>query len=354
MGGGESPQRRLPLYLFGDFHRLSDQAGAKLAIHLRLLRGQKLLAERDLQGVAETKLADVLRREAAALVDQAAPGSAAPPAPATEALQLAARAVSMYQLMNFLECLELAEASLLIQPDQPEIHRLAAHSAAMHVSKLLRLRADQPQHPATRPLVQTVQHENEATLRRGLSHLEYFMTHAAVSATRDRLLICGYFEVSPLKEDVRAMMLRVLAAKYKGRVRDDTIMYVRPFGKRCFPGLPEEEILRWKLAAARVWPRADPQGVLNLVNLLTCGTEGKDSPRLRDLAAELRAISNPACPAAARYMEERWKSGRSAVPDVLGDSTPPPSAAGDRRTRGEARPRGAAAGDHRPGGRGRM
>ena len=122
------------------------------------------------------------------------------------------------------------------------------------------------------------------------------------------------------------MMLRVLAAKYNGKVRDDTIMYVRPFGKRCFPGLPEDEILRWKLAAARVWPRADPQGVLNLVDLVTCGTEGKDSPQLRHLAAELRVTANPACPAAARYVEERWQSGRTAVPDVLGDSAPPPSA----------------------------
>ena len=34
---------------------------------------------------------------------------------------------------------------------------------------------------------------------------------------RDRLLICGYFEVSLLKEDLRAMLLRVLAAKYQDK-----------------------------------------------------------------------------------------------------------------------------------------
>ena len=232
----------------------------------------------------------------------------------------------MYQLMNFLECLELAEASLLIKPDQPEIHRLAAHAAAMHVSKLLRLRADQSQPPASGPLVRTVLRENEATLRRGLPHMEYFMTHAPVSATRDRLLICGYFEVSPLKEDVRAMMLRVLAAKYQGKVRDDTIMYVRPFRKRCFPGLAEEEAPVLETGGCPSLARADPQGVLNLVDLLTCGTEGKDSPQLRDLAAELRVISNPACAAAARLHGRRWKSGQSA-PDVLSDAAPPPPSA---------------------------
>ena len=229
--------------------------------------------------------------------------------------------------MNFLECLELAEASLLIQPDQPDIHRLAAHSAAMAREQIAPPAGRPAATPATELLLQAVLHENEATLRRGLSHLEYFMTHCPRFGDADRLLICGYFEVSLLKEDLRAMMLRVLAAKYQDKVMDDTIIYVRPFRKRCFPGLPEDEILRWKLAAARVWPRADPQGVLNLVDLLTCGTEGKDSPQLRDLVAELRVTANPACPAAARYMEERWKSGRTAVPDVLGDSTPPPPSA---------------------------
>jgi prolyl oligopeptidase len=330
LAGGETPQRRLPLYLLGDFQRPSNEAGGKLAIHLRLLRGQKLLARRDLQDVAEAELGAVLRREAAALVDTTAPGAAVLPAPATEARQLARRAVTMYQLMNFLECLELAEASLLVQPDQPDIHRLAAHAAGMYVSRLLRLRSDQAQHVTTEALVQAVMRENEATLRRGLPHLEYFLKHAAVSATRDRMLIFGYFETTPLKEDVRAMMLRVLAAKCEGKVMDDTIMYVRPFRKRCFPGMPPEEILRWKLAAARAWPRADAQGVVNLVDLVTYGTDGKDCPQLRDLVARLRAISNPACAPAAWYMEERWKSGRSATPDVLGDSPPPnpPATAG--------------------------
>ena len=203
----------------------------------------------------------------------------------------------MYQLMSFLECLELAEASLLIQPDQPDIHRLAAHSAGMYVSRLLRLRADQPRHLTAQQLIQTVLHENEATLRRGLPHLEYFMKHAAVSATRDRLLIFGYFEVSPLKEDVRAMMLRVLAAKHAGKVMDDTIIYVRPLRKRCFPGMPPEEILRWKLAAAAAWPRDDAQGVLNLVNLADLRHRRQRQPAsCASWWSSCGRSANPACP----------------------------------------------------------
>ena len=258
--GKENLGRPLPLYLLGDFQQ--QPAGAdRLSVHLKLLRGQKLLGEREMADIARLELAATLRREAAGLVDMALGQTAALPEPATEARQLHQRAIVMYQFMNFLEALELAEASLLLDPEQPDVHRLAAHSAGMHVSKLLRQAAD-TWHGSAAKLVQKVQSENEGTLRRGLPHLEYFMTHAQVSAARDRVVISGYFEGYPAKEDLRAMMLRVLAAKLAGKVSDDTVMYQRPFRKFCFQGATAEEVLHWKLEAARVWPRADAQAQL--------------------------------------------------------------------------------------------
>ena len=150
------------------------------------------------------------------------------------------------------------------------------------------------------------------------------MQHTPLSAARDRVLIGGYFEGYPAKEELRAMLLRVLAAKSAGKVADDTMMFVRPFRKWCFQDLSAENELRWKMEAARAWPRADTQGVLNLVDLTLHGTDGSDSPATRDLVERLRAVPTPACSAAASYIQARWKAGQSAIPDVAGQEAPPP------------------------------
>ncbi|MEI8373537.1 MAG: hypothetical protein WCJ35_11985 [Planctomycetota bacterium] len=317
VSGDEDIQRRLPLYLIGEFRHQENGTNVKLTFHLKLMRGQKLVGERELKDVVPADLANALRREAAFLLDKAMETTAMLPDPATEAQQLAQRAIVLYQLMNFCECLELCEASLLLKPDQTDIHRLAAHSAGMHVSMLLRKAADKPVPYGVERLKQAIMHENADTLRRGLPHLEYFMEHAAISATRDRVLILGYFQCCQEIKEIRPMVLRVLAAKLKAGVNDDTIMFVRRFRPWGFQGMTADEILRWKLEAAKAWPRADAQGILNLVDVVTYGTDGSDSPELREICKRLREISNPAGPGAAEFMEIRWRAGHVANPDVL-------------------------------------
>ena len=138
IAGDKNLERRLPLYVLGDFWQQRSSDGVKLSVRVRLVRGQQVIDEHESHGIALADLAATLRRDAAGLIDKAVGAATALPDPAGEAQQLAARAITMYQLMNFLECLELAEASLLLQPDRADVHRLAAQAAGMHVSKLLR------------------------------------------------------------------------------------------------------------------------------------------------------------------------------------------------------------------------
>lgn len=325
VSGEKDVQRRLPLYFLGEFRHEGQGPEASMAVRLKLVRGQKLLDECDVKDIPPARVAEVLRREAAALLDRALNTTAPLPDAATEARQLAQRAVAMYQLMNFSECLELAEASLLLKPDQVDVHRLAAHAAGMHVSMLLRKAATERQVFSVDQLKASIRRENEATIRRSLPHLEYFMKHAALSGKRDRALIFGVFEGCQEIEEIRPMMLRVLATKRQAGVTDDTIMFLRIFRQWCLRGMDAHDLVQWKLEVAREWPRSDDQGVVHLVDLVLHGTDGRDTPPVRQIVEQLRTVANPVCLSAAQFIEGRWAAGKSGIPEVAGEqATPPP------------------------------
>jgi hypothetical protein len=317
--GEKDVQRKLPLYVLGEF----QHQGHDVAVRLRLLRGQALVHEATINDIPPARLAEVLRREANALLDQVVAPAVQAVESATEARQLAERAVAMYQLMNFSETLELAEASLLLAPDQVDVHRLAAVAAGMHVSFLLRKAAEEPGVWDVEQLKQNVRRDNEATLRRGLPHLEYYMTHAALVGMRDRALIFGYFEWCPGIVDVSPMMLRVLAAKRQGNVHDDTILFLRSFRQWCLGGMHADALVRWKLAVAREWPRVDDQGIVNLADVLLHGTDGRETPEVRAIIEQTRSLDHPPCQRAVAFIEARWKLGLSGIPEVAGDRPPP-------------------------------
>ncbi|MEI8373536.1 MAG: hypothetical protein WCJ35_11980 [Planctomycetota bacterium] len=316
--GGEI-QRPLPLYLLGEFRHQGFGPEAKLSVVLTLKRGSRELEQRTLAELPTGDVAQRLRSDATAMIDKAVGTAVAPPDATAEARQLAEAARRMFELASFLECVDLAEASLLLKPEDADLHRIAAQALSEHLT-LLYVR---PGAPAD------FGQKNEALYRRMAPHVESFMLRLPVRH-RDFLII-GLFTHYPDKKAMCDMMLRVLAAKQKTKMHDDTLNLCSHCVDKCVAKLPEDEQYRWKLAAAQAWPveRVSRNGLITLISMLTYGDRSGDLPRMRNTIKALRTSENPLCNAAADVMERRLNEGRhvndwSDDPPKVQNYTPPP------------------------------
>jgi hypothetical protein len=125
VGGAAGVERRLPLYLTGEFRFEGGGENRRAQFTWKLLRGDKELDRRHEQDLAEDKLSDRLRQSAVDLVDKALGKSDVPPDAEAEAQQLAARARTFADVGAWEEALAMAEASLLSKPGQPAMHERA-------------------------------------------------------------------------------------------------------------------------------------------------------------------------------------------------------------------------------------
>ena len=217
--------RDLPLYFLGEFRDEGEAARRKVSIRLALKRGDRDvgavargdLPPEDAPGSLRAAVGEVLAK-----VD-----GAAPPAvdPAAEARQLAARAEDFARLGNWPEAAGLAEASLLLAPDQPPTRRAAAE----YLWKL----ADEAINQGHRPTPE------EMTARlgfglRAIEHTEFYLrasrfTHGTPwyaggptpppFTTEIKRWEQAPEEVELLKAK-RAMLLRVLRARLRDGVMD--------------------------------------------------------------------------------------------------------------------------------------
>lgn len=125
-------RRPLPVYLLGEFRNQGRDENRQVKLTLRFQQGTKELESFE-KILPPSAVAGYLQERARAVVQ--GKGSPATPAdPAVEAKQLASRAASFIQLANWSEALPLIEASLMLDPDQPELRGKAIESA-MHLAK---------------------------------------------------------------------------------------------------------------------------------------------------------------------------------------------------------------------------
>ncbi|MFN3150199.1 SHD1 domain-containing protein [Bremerella sp.] len=120
-------KRRLPIYLLGQYRNEGKEEERKVRVSLSIQQGSKelnkLQAELTPEAVAE------FLRESASKIAETQGIEAKVVSPAVEAEQLNKRAQQFAQLGNWSEALGLIEASLMLYPDQPEIHSEAIRFA---------------------------------------------------------------------------------------------------------------------------------------------------------------------------------------------------------------------------------
>ncbi len=223
IGGDAKIERRLPLYLLGEY-RVEGSGEKRLGqFAWRLLRGERELGRRERKEIPWPKISEPLRQTALELIDKAAGKSVPPSDPLAEAKHLADREKVFLKIGQWHQALALAEAGLLLNPEQPAVHRDALR-AMLEINKEGNL----------------LRHDSEKAfrlLREALPHFEAFACGTELTAD-DRYYAdkdhWGYdmWYVSEVREGYYALLgemrdtaNRILDRKAKAKVWDCSISY---------------------------------------------------------------------------------------------------------------------------------
>lgn len=163
---GGAIQRRLPLYILGEYRHDGRESELRVRISLKLMRGQEQVDQLEEVHSPDDALA-MLRRAADRFVGANRPDATGADSTA-EALQLFTRADELLRLAGYAEALPLLEAGLLLKPDDVA-WRLKAYEAAMRL-------ADELDAYRTRPTLESVKFVSRAS------------DHLAEIVRRDRML----------------------------------------------------------------------------------------------------------------------------------------------------------------------
>jgi hypothetical protein len=227
-------ERHLPLYLMGDYRY--DGAGEKRRAQFtwRLLRGEMELDRRHVEDLMPEKLADRLHEAAIGLVDKALGRGGVRLDPDAEARQLGARAREFLDLGAWQEALALSEASVLLKPDQPEVHG-AALRAMLEIYDARECMKQRLAYGLSPPdALEAIQ-----WLRGALPHLEAFFRGTKIGIEHHRYIYrrWGLFHLRELtlelreaclglQRDMRETAERILAAKATARVPDNSLGFL--------------------------------------------------------------------------------------------------------------------------------
>ncbi|MGD0783710.1 MAG: hypothetical protein ABSA30_12705, partial [Candidatus Aminicenantales bacterium] len=221
-----------------------DGAGEKRRAKFtwKLLRGEKELGRRHEEDLAVEKMPDRLYQAAISVVEKALGASPSPEDPEAEAKQLAQRARAFIELGAWQEALAMAEASLLVKPEQPETHRDALRAIIeIYLIPVRYLDSSNSRLAMHNGIIQVIptgplpsQEENLSKVeacRAALPHLEAFFRATRVNYAGEHAGHVGALtrwthevnieELTPemreaclaLRRDMRATASRILAAK---------------------------------------------------------------------------------------------------------------------------------------------
>ncbi len=129
LSGGEV-RRATPLYFLGEFRHARSDARSPVSIRLRILRGEKVLLQREGRGLSAAGALDFLRQAARDMLGKGRGTAPLAGDPSEEVRQIAARAETFYRLGDWAEAAALAEAALLLDGKQTRMHEIAAGSLA--------------------------------------------------------------------------------------------------------------------------------------------------------------------------------------------------------------------------------
>ena len=125
-GSGDGVSRRLPLYFLGGYRHNGSGDTRKVTLALTLKRGEQVTASLNRNDLSPQDAGKALAQMVRELLAKGAGKEAAAPDLKAEARLLAERAATFCRFQNWHEAHALCEASLLANPDQPEVHHMAA------------------------------------------------------------------------------------------------------------------------------------------------------------------------------------------------------------------------------------
>jgi hypothetical protein len=240
LAADENIRRPLPLYVLGEFRHDGKGDERRVRIALKLMRG-----ERELHSLVEELPPDravtFIREAAGSFLNLSAVGPQPAADPKREVQQLNQRAQQMLTLGSWRESLDLFEASLLLDPDQP-----AARCGALTAIRQLRDRREREMNN-----LYQVDEWQVAYYRRAMEHLEPHLRAttidydqcfplvpqlffripasprgASAPSDRDKAVYQSYLDA---RNESLQMYLQVLDEKARRRVIDDTAMLLWVF-----------------------------------------------------------------------------------------------------------------------------
>ncbi|MEI8373535.1 MAG: hypothetical protein WCJ35_11975 [Planctomycetota bacterium] len=125
--GGGTVERRLPLYLMGEYRLEGTNEKRKVQFKLELLRGATRVDACAHEATSVEAFPKEVQEAARNMLSKALGQAVQPPDLETEAKQLAQRAKLSARLGIWDEALTLTESSLLLKPDQIDLHGDAIH-----------------------------------------------------------------------------------------------------------------------------------------------------------------------------------------------------------------------------------
>jgi hypothetical protein len=164
LSGAETKlERQLPLYFLGAFRNEGKDDQRRLELELKLQRGDMALGTKQKGRVLPKETPKQLGKLADELADKVlAAGAIDEFDPQAEVEQLVDRSRAFERLGNWTESLDMLEAALLLDFDQPALHLRASHVCALLVRQ-----GAQKSYVDPREFVLALNH-----YRRGLEHLE--------------------------------------------------------------------------------------------------------------------------------------------------------------------------------------
>jgi hypothetical protein len=234
-----------------------------------------------------------------------------------EIRQLNRRANEMHGASSWSEAADLAEASLLLDPEQVVIHHLASDAILRHARRLWDTEAGQGRPPGTTrdDFANSLAKKHAGWYHRGTPHLEYYLTHARISMGTDYRLVSGYLEWHPDEKSMREMMLRVLKENLRRKQPQGGNLFVNHCQQWCFKESSAAERLAWNLEAARHWPDSRKGSVYSL---LTYRRELKTAQEWREIAAALEDAPSASARDLADWIQQQLARGANpadASPD---------------------------------------
>lgn len=243
---GADVTRPLPLYVMGEYRTTGRAASRKVELDLKLMRGEKEIAGGTKENLTLEQAPVFLQQVAMWFMSKSDAGPHGVTDPKVETAQLAERAHLLLSVGGWQESLDVAEASLLLDPNQAAVHRdaLSALSGLLGPDPWGR-GADLP------PGLPSRGNSTNKLIRRALEHLEPYLRQATVHRAQDERLLEAFLirmsgarritpgwrsrltdeerdgvEVGGLAEE---MFVRVLEDKCRRQVVDDTALFLPEF-----------------------------------------------------------------------------------------------------------------------------